>query len=192
MRSLIENKSGSSGGEVLQKDDWNHEILLCLLRQARPDHPVKIWTTFFVNDSKELDTIRDLAKTGVRFEILVMRPDNTPLVRSRFRVRKGYTDNPPILAQQRIESVFNALQEVSGVTVKTCDNMPFGMFYQIGDQVMLVGLMMPGNSWEHGPLMKWYPSSRQWKVFEEHWAAVWQNPLDPVQAAPTPPATPVS
>jgi hypothetical protein len=189
LHSLIESRSGASGGEVIQAGDWDHAKLLSMLKEAKPRQLVKIWTTFFVNDAQELGVIRALAASDVRFNILVMNPNNDPLLRSRYRVRVDFTDNPPVKAKQRILGVVEALNGIAGVRVELCDNMPFGMFYQIGDQVMLVGLPMSGDSWEKGPLMKWYPESRQWKVFEKHWQIVWDNPSDQAQTAPPPPAT---
>jgi hypothetical protein len=188
LRSLIESKNSSGGCDVLQIDDWNHTMLLSMLKQATPKHPVRIWTTFFVNDSEEIKVIEALARDGVRFEILVMRPDNIPLVRSRFRLRVNFTDNPPHKAQRRINDLIEDLKRIPGVEVKTCDTMPFGMFYQIGDHLMLVGLLLPKSSWENGPLMRWYPESRQWKIFEENWRVCWDQPLDQVHTTSPPPS----
>jgi hypothetical protein len=68
--------------------------------------------------------------------------------------------------------------------IKRCDTMPFGVFYQIGHQVMLLGLFLSVETWQEGPLIKFYPKSPEWNVLSQNWRDCWENPLDGEAARP--------
>jgi hypothetical protein len=183
IRIGIERRDGTAAGELLHKDAWNILTIQSAMEQAKPGDHVRIWTSFFVNEHLEISvTLPKLLAKGVNIDIMVLNPANDGLLRSRFRLRSGFSDNPPDEARRMIQHQIKMLSDVKTnygiLTVKECDNMPPGVFYQVGKEVMLIGLFMPLNSFQEGPLMKWYPSSVQWGVFERNWEECWNNPSD--------------
>jgi hypothetical protein len=186
----------SPGAEVLQRGEWSQTMIHSLLENTTAKI-VRIWTTFFVDDTKMDTIVRILIRRGVDVKMLMLNPSNEQLVRSRFRLRTTFTENPPLRAQRRIRDQITAfrktaeeLQAIPGagsLTVQECDTMPFGAFYQIGEEVMLVGLLLSVETWEEGPLIKLYPKrplqgeiqqNPQWKVLEDNWDGCWNDPLD--------------
>ncbi|HXJ92990.1 MAG TPA: hypothetical protein VMT20_08920 [Terriglobia bacterium] len=189
--NAVKSRDAFSGGELLHKDKWNILTIQSAMGRAKPNDHVRIWTSFFVNEFLEIsEMLPKLLDAGINFDIMMLNPANDGLLRSRFRLRNGFTDNPPEEARRRIQHQIKMLRDMTGhsgkVEVRECDTMPFGVFYQIGGEVMLIGLFMSLDSWQEGPLMKWYPGSTQWEVFERTWQECWNNPLDAVKPTTSP------
>jgi hypothetical protein len=174
------------GAEVLQVGQWDLKTVQSLLESTTAGDEVRIWITFFVDLQKMDNIVRRLIDEGVKIQILMMNPENEGLVRSRFRLRTSYRQNPPTKAQDTLRDQFRTFQDIAEETtgrkgsleIKQCDTMPFGVFYQIGHQVMLLGLFLSVETWQEGPLIKFYPSSPEWKVLSQNWSDCWENPLD--------------
>jgi hypothetical protein len=128
----------------------------------------------------------DLVKGGVKVKILMTNPDNDALVRGKYRLReaeefeavgRATADIREQLAQ--FNKLAAKLTKFSGsLEVQLCDSTPFGVYFQIGNDVMLLGYSLPSKSFKVGPLLIFYPWSDQWDIFEENWALCWENPLD--------------
>jgi hypothetical protein len=178
--------------EILPVGQWDLKTVQTFLESATAGDEVRIWTTFFVDFQKMDNIVRRLIDEGVKIRILMMNPENEGLVRSRFRLRTSYSQNPPLKAQDTLRDQFNTFHDIAKETmgrkgsleIQQCDTMPFGVFYQIGHQVMLLGLYLSVETWEEGPLIKFYPGSPQWKILSQNWSDCWENPLDTEGARP--------
>lgn len=186
LKSALARLEARIGAEVLQVGEWDLKTVQSLLESTTAGDEVKIWITFFVDFQKMDNIVRRLVDEGVKIQILMMNPENEGLVRSRFRLRTSYRQNPPLKAQDTLRDQFKTFQDIAKETkgrkgsleIKQCDTMPFGVFYQIGHQVMLLGLFLSVETWQEGPLIKFYPGSPQWKVLSQNWNDCWENPLD--------------
>jgi hypothetical protein len=178
--------------EILPVGQWDLKTVQTFLESATAGDEVRIWTTFFVDFQKMDNIVRRLIDEGVKIQILMMNPENEGLVRSRFRLRTSYRQNPPLKAQDTLRDQFNTFRDIAKETmgrkgsleIQQCDTMPFGVFYQIGHQVMLLGLYLSVETWEEGPLIKFYPGSPQWKILSQNWSDCWENPLDREEPRP--------
>jgi hypothetical protein len=188
LKSALARLEARIGAEVLPVGQWDLKTVQSLLESATAGDEVRIWITFFVDFQKMDSIVRRLIDDGVKIQILMMNPGNEGLVRSRFRLRTSYRQNPPLKAQDTLRDQFRTFQDIAKETmgrkgsleIRQCDTMPFGVFYQIGHQVMLLGLFLSVETWEEGPLIKFYPGSPQWKVLSQNWSDCWENPLDAV------------
>lgn len=186
LKSALARLEARIGAEVLQVGQWDLNTVQGLLESATAGDEVRIWITFFVDLQKMDNIVRKLIDEGVKIQILMMNPENEGLVRSRFRLRTSYRQSPPLKAQDTLRDQFRTFQDIAKETlgrkgsleIKQCDTMPFGVFYQIGRQVMLLGLFLSVETWQEGPLIKFYPGSPDWKVFSQNWIDCWENPLD--------------
>jgi hypothetical protein len=175
--------------EILPVGRWDSTTVeaLLLANTVKGDE-VRIWSTFFVHDSGMESITRQLVDKGVKLRIMMMNPSNEDLVRSRFRLRKGYMQNPPDRAQHKIRDHISMLRNIgreyedSGCTeaveVRECDTMPFASFYQIGNRLMVLGLLLTEETWEKGPLLKVSSESVQWANLKRSWEVSWASPLD--------------
>ncbi len=170
--------------EVLEVGRWDQadvDALLLEVLEEQGEKKVTAWTTFNVDPSKRERTIQTLVDHGVKVEMLFMNYQNEGLLTARFRQRTSWPPYPRAYdeVKKQYDSMCNIAEASNGLLqVKLCDTMPFGSFYQIGNRVMLVGLLLSVESWEWGPLLKFYPKSPQWKVLSDNWSVVWSNPLE--------------
>jgi DNA-binding winged helix-turn-helix (wHTH) protein len=180
-------KGHADTAAVLEVGRWKEadvdELLLETLKEDRekPQKEITIWTTFHINPSKRERTIQALVDSGVKIEMLFMNYKNDGLLKARFRQRVNWPAYPR--AYDEIERQYESMCKIAKASngllqVKLCDTMPFGAFYRIDNRVMLVGLLLSVESWEWGPLLKFYPESPQWAVLLDNWKAAWENPLD--------------
>lgn len=169
----------SVGAKVLQVGEWDSTYLKRQFIGAKPGEVVKIWTTFFDNETAMHELVTALVGRGVVVHVLLMNHKNPQLVNFRFRLRKDRTT-----ALGKIDAAFNTLSAIQSefgaelLVVKSCDTMPFGTFFQIGRQYMLLGFFLPHLTWENGPLVRFERDSVQWEIFEEAWGRCWKNPCD--------------
>lgn len=186
LKNALARLEARIGAEVLQVGQWDLRMVQTLLESATAGDEVRIWITFFVDLQKMDNIVRRLIDEGVKIQILMMNPDNEGLVRSRFRLRTSYKQNPPLKAQDTLRDQFKTFQDIAGektgskgsLEIKQCDTMPFGVFYQIGHQVMLLGLFLSVETWQEGPLIKFYPGTPEWSVLRQNWSDCWESPLD--------------
>ena len=186
LKSALALLEARIGAEVLQVGQWDLKTVYSLLESTAAGDEVRILITFFVDLQKMDNIVRRLIDEGVKIQILMMNPENEGLVRSRFRLRTSYRQSPPLKAQDTLRDQFKTFQDIAkekvghkgSLEIKQCDTMPFGVFYQIGHQVMLLGLFLSVETWQEGPLIKFYPRSPEWNVLSQNWSDCWENPLD--------------
>ncbi len=191
----------SQTGEILPKGKWDISTIIQLLKEyaerqpsdasskngdRREQREVRIWTSFF-GESFDMESVfSDLVRGGVTVRVLMMNPDNHALVRAKYRLREAEAFNAERRASEHIRdqiAQFKKLaKELSNfpgtLIVNPCDSIPFGVFFQIGNEVMLVGYLLPSDSWRDAPLLKYFPWSDQWDIFQGNWEICWKNPLD--------------
>jgi len=187
-RLMAKLTAQSTGAQVLQVREWNREYLDRTVHTANADESVKIWTTFFDDETYMQKLIGDLVGKGVKVFVLLMNELNVGLMDARFRLRKDYT---PADAATRIGNAIKKLSDIKleaerrsgtdpefsgSLQYQRCDTMPFGSFIQVGDRLMLVGFFLPHCTWEDGPLVLYDHDSRQWPIFSKAWRECWDNP----------------
>jgi hypothetical protein len=190
LKTALARLEARIGAEVVGQ--WDLKTIQSSLENASAGDEVRIWITFFVDLQKMDNIVRRLIDEGVKIQILMMNAENEGLVRSRFRLRTSYRQNPPLKAQNTLRDQFRTFQDIATETmgrrgsleIKQCDTMPFGVFYQIGHQVMFLGLFLSAETWQEGPLIKFYPGSPQWKILSQNWSDCWENPLDREEPRP--------
>jgi len=190
LRELANVAHGPDGAgrppEIVEAKQWNVELVHELLESVQDGEEVRVWITFFVDCARTEHIFRNLVDRGVKVQVLMMNPNNYGLVQSRFRLRKGYRDPGAVRAKNTIHDQLKTFQAIAEETkgqrgsleVMPCDTMPFGVFYQIANRVMLVGLLLSEEAWEEGPLTKFYPGTQQWDVFMRNWHSCWNLPLE--------------
>jgi hypothetical protein len=188
--------------KVLLTGEWSHTDIEGLLtgfsrelalkrkndsRSASPSHnEVRIWANFFTYSPDMVERIEAIVRDGVAVKILIMNPKNFKLLRSKYRLR-GISYSPGA-AREKLNDQIHIFEEKKSrlnregakgsLMIEPCDSMPFGTFCQIGDRVMLVGHTLPLQTSLKGPLIKLYPGTAQWDIFNENWESCWNNPRD--------------
>ncbi len=125
-------KAQSSGAQVLQVGEWSISDLKRELSNAQRGEVVRIWTTFFDNETQMREIVTALTGKGVTVNVLLMNQANKALVNGRFRQRADRNAAVNKIASTR--DALSDLQAESGETLlkyQFCDTMPFGAFFKL-------------------------------------------------------------
>jgi hypothetical protein len=191
----------ANSAKIYQTSEWSVEEVETILRDfahkfasksdnaihsSSGDDEIRIWTTFMRFPGGVDALFYKLVKLNVKVKILILNPENDGLVRGKYRLREEPLK--PELAKEKLKDQIIKIRRIAddlrrknakgSLAISECDSIPFGVFYQLGNRVMLVGYALPLDAWTNGPLVKIYPGSKQWDILKENWESCWDKPLD--------------
>lgn len=169
---------------------WRSDLLYQALRRAKPDAEIWLATTSFHDWMVLFPELEALfMERGKRFKLFVMLIDpETPQIQHRFKFR---SEGPVQIAAQVVDQMkhleglrdrVNArwLVDYSGaklhLELRFYDGFLFGPYYQVGEEVLFVGMNLAHQSGAVGPMIEVRgPESSPWLVLRAHLETLWAH-----------------
>lgn len=171
------NRGAAIASEIHEK--WEQSRLYALMNQIEPanrenENPegdLRISTSFFIDYfGLREDVLLPLREKGARIKVLLMDPDNIPLIEARFGLRRDGLD--AVRAKPDLLSDIRSLSEFKNIELRVSDSMPCGFVVHSKDWAV-VGLMPAQSSYVTGPMIETAAGTRTWNVLQEDWNVRW-------------------
>lgn len=183
---LPEVRRSGDLGDIDAYPEWSNERFFQLLKQVergtgKESDDLRIASTALSCGFGELRLERLILKNRVRIKILMMNPENLPLIEARYMLRKdkSYDRTVRELRDQiaEIEKLSRLYpvgpdQTRGSLELHLSDSMPCGCLIHAANWALL-GIFLAHDSYSAGPMMEFRGDSEPWRVLHDDWAVRW-------------------